>query len=143
MKIEQMTIEDFEEIHQIWSATEGMTLRSIDDSKEGIERFLKRNPKSNFICRKDGKIIGGVLCGHDGRKGFIYHIVVKKKYRNRGIAKSLVEAVKKALKEEHITKIGVLVNADNISGDKFWESLGFKYFDDLIYRILPIDEANK
>ena len=142
MIIEKMKIDDYDEIHQIWSNTNGMTLRAIDDSKEGIERFLKRNPNNNFICRINGNIVGGILCGHDGRKGFIYHVVVKENYRDRGIAKKLVGHVIKSLKEEKITKISVLVNSDNISGNDFWESLGFEYFNDLKYRILPLDELN-
>ena len=142
MIIEKMRIDDYDEIHPIWSNTNGITLRAIDDSKEGIDRFLKRNPNINFTCRINGNIIGGILCGHDGRKGFIYHVVVKENYRDRGIAKKLVEHVIKSLKEEKITKISVLVNSDNISGNDFWESLGFEYFNDLKYRILPLDELN-
>ena len=142
MIIEKLRIDDYDEIHQIWSNTNGITLRAIDDSKEGIERFLKRNPNINFTCRINGNIIGGILCGHDGRKGFIYHVVVKENYRDRGIGKKLVEHVIKSLQEEKITKISVLVNSDNISGNDFWESLGFEYFNDLKYRILPLDELN-
>ncbi len=140
--IEKMRIVDFEEIHQIWSNSNGVTLRAIDDSKEGIEKFLRRNPNNSFICRIEGEIIGGILSGHDGRKGFIYHTVVNEKYRERGIGKKLVERVIHSLKEENITKIGVLVNSDNLSGNVFWESLGFEYFNDLNYRILPIDKLN-
>ena len=142
MIIEKLRIDDYDEIHQIWSNTNGITLRAIDDSKEGIERFLKRNPNINFICRINGNIVGVILCGHDGRKGFIYHVVVKENYRERGIGKKLVEHVIKSLIEEKITKISVLVNSDNISGNDFWESLGFEYFNDLKYRILPLDEFN-
>ncbi|MEA2116584.1 MAG: GNAT family N-acetyltransferase [Thermodesulfobacteriota bacterium] len=142
MIIEKLRIDDYDEIHQIWSNTNGITLRAIDDSKEGIERFLIRNPNINFICRINGNIVGGILCGHDGRKGFIYHVVVKENYRERGIGKKLVEHVIKSLIEEKITKISVLVNSDNISGIDFWESLGFEYFNDLKYRILPLDELN-
>ena len=142
MIFEKMRIDDYDEIHQIWSNTNGITLRAIDDSKEGIERFLKRNPNNNFISRTKGNIIGGILCGHDGRKGFIYHVVVNENYRDRGIGKKLVEHVINSLKEEKITKISVLVNSDNISGNDFWESLGFEYFNDLKYRILPLDEFN-
>ena len=142
MIIEIMRIDDYDEIHQIWSNTNGITLRAIDDSKRGIARFLKRNPNNNFICRINGNIIGGILCGHDGRKGFIYHVVIKENYRDRGIGKKLVEYVIKSLKEERITKISVLVNSDNISGNDFWESLGFEYFHDLKYKILPLDELN-
>ena len=143
MIIERMKIDDYDEIHQLWSSTNGTTLRAVDDSKEGIARFLKRNPHNNFFCRINGNIIGGILCGHDGRKGFIYHTVVNERYRNRGIGKSLVAKVIKSLKEENITKIGVLVNSDNRSGNDFWESLGFEYINDVKYRILPLDELNK
>jgi len=68
--------------------------------------------------------------------------VVNENYRDRGIGKKLVENVIKSLKEENITKIGLLVNSDNISGNNFWESLGFRYFKNLKYRILPLDEFN-
>ena len=142
MTIEHMRIDDYDELYQMWSNTHGMTVRTIDDSREGIERLLTRNPKHNFVCRRHGKIVGGILCGHDGRKGFIYHTVVKENYRDRGIGKKLVENVIKSLKGENITKVGVLVNFDNISGNNFWESLGFEYFNNLKYRILPLDEFN-
>jgi len=142
MIIEKMKIDDYDEIHQIWSNSNGITLRAIDDSKEGIERFLKRNPNNSYIFRIDGKIIGGILCGHDGRKAFIYHTVVHESFRDRGVGKKLLESVIKSLREENITKVGVLVNSDNISGNNFWESLGFEYFSNLNYRILPLDELN-
>ena len=137
-----MRIDDYDEIYQIWSNSNGVTLRDIDDSKEGIERFLKRNPNNSFICRINEIIIGGILCGHDGRKGFIYHTVVEKDYRGRSIGKKLLKNTINSLKNEGITKIGVLVNSDNISGNDFWESLGFEAFNDLIYRILPLDKLN-
>jgi len=105
-------------------------------------QFIKRNPKNNFICRTNGKIIGCILCGHDGRKGFIYHTVVNKNNWAMGIGKKLVENAIKSLEEEHITKIAVLVNSDNISGNNFWESLGFECFNDLNYRISPLDKLN-
>jgi ribosomal protein S18 acetylase RimI-like enzyme len=142
MIIKKMKIDDYDEIHQIWSNSNEVTLRAVDDSKEGIGRFLKRNPNNSFVCRVNGKIIGSILCGHDGRKGFIYHTVVNEYYRDRGIGKKLVEKVIKSLEEETITKIGVLVNSDNESGNDFWESLGFEYFNDLNYRILPLDKLN-
>ncbi|MGD9308476.1 MAG: GNAT family N-acetyltransferase [Desulfosarcina sp.] len=142
LTIEKMRIDDFEEIHRIWSNSNGVTLRAIDDSKEGIEKFLRRNPNNSFICRIKGELIGGILAGHDGRKGFIYHTVVNEKYRDRNIGKKLVEKVIHSLKEKSITKIGVLVNSDNLSGNDFWESLGFEYINDLNYRILPLNKLN-
>ena len=142
MTIEKMRIEDYDDIYRLWTNTNGITLRAIDDSKEGIVKFLKRNPNTNFICRIDGNVIGCILCGHDGRKGFIYHAVVDENYRARGIGTKLVECVINSLKEENITKIGVFVNSDNITGNKFWDSLGFEQKDDLIYLILPLSQSN-
>ena len=142
LTIERMKIDDYDEIHQIWTNSNGVTLRAVDDSKEGIDSFLKRNPNNSFICRINGKVIGGILSGHDGRKGFIYHTVVKENYRGRGIGKRLVQKTIRSLEEENITKIGVLVNSDNLSGNEFWKSFGFEYFDDLNYRILPLNKLN-
>ncbi len=142
MIIERMKIEDYDEIHQIWSNSTGITLRKIDDSKEGIARFLKRNPCNNFVCRFKEKIVGGILSGHDGRKGFIYHAVIIESHRHRGIGKRLVKAVVKSFEEENITKIGVFVNSDNPSGISFWDSLGFEGQSDLNYRILPLNKLN-
>ncbi len=142
MIIERMKIDDYDDIYQNWSDSDSITVRSIDDSKESIGRFLIRNPNNSYVCRIDGKIIGGILGGHDGRKGFIYHSVVNVNYRNRGIGKKLVQKVIDSFKAENITKIGVLVNADNQAGNGFWESLGFKHLDDLHYRLLPLDALN-
>lgn len=142
MIIERMKINDYEEVHKIWSGTNGITLRAVDDSKKGIDKFLKRNPDNNYVCRINGKIVGGILCGHDGRKGFIYHTVVIAHHRGKGIGKKLLKHAVNSLKKEDITKIAVLVDSDNILGNDFWQSRGFEYFDDLNYRIMPLDECN-
>ncbi len=142
MIVEKMKIEDYEEIYLLWSEASGITLRVVDDSKDGIDRFIKRNPNNSFVCRIDGKIIGCILCGHDGRKGFIYHTVVKQNQRGKGIGKRLVHQAINSLKEEQITKIGILVNSDNKQGNDFWTSLGFEFFNDLDYGLLPINKLN-
>ena len=138
-----MKITDYKDLYDLWAQTEGMTLRAIDDSEYGINKFLKRNPENSFVCRIDKEIIGAILCGHDGRKGFIYHAVVQDKYRNKGIGKRLVEAAINSLKNEDITKVAVLINSNNNLGNQFWEQLGFSFEDDLIYRLLPLNEQNK
>lgn len=142
MIVDTMRIEDYEETYRLWAETRGITLRAVDDSKDGIARFLKRNPNNSFVCRIDGEIIGSVLCGHDGRKGFIYHTVVSEKHRGKGIGKSLVKQAISSLVEENITKTGVLINSDNLLGNSFWVSLGFEYFDGLDYRILVLNKHN-
>lgn len=78
-----MTIDDYENVYHLWSLAEGISLRKLYDSKEGTAIFLKRNPNTNFVCEIDGELVGVILCGHDGRKGFIYHNVVKEEFRNR------------------------------------------------------------
>jgi len=137
-----MSITDYEDAFNLWSTTKGMGLRSLDDSKEGIEKFLKRNPNTNFICRIDGVIAGVSLSGHDGRRGYIYHTVVKEEYRNQGIGRELVEATIISLKNEGINKVALVVFADNSSGNRFWMSLGFQQRNDLIYRNLSLNTEN-
>ena len=63
-----MTIDDFEQVHSLWMEIHGFGIRSIDDSKEGVERFIRRNPTTSMVAVCDGKIVGAILCGHDGRR---------------------------------------------------------------------------
>ena len=67
--IRVMTLEDYDEVYALWMGIHGFGIRSIDDSKEGVERFLKRNPTTSMVAVADGKIVGAILCGHDGRRG--------------------------------------------------------------------------
>ena len=133
-----MKIEDYEEVYNLWINTPGMGLNSIDDSKQGISKFLKRNPNTSFIAKEDRVIIGAILCGHDGRRGYIYHTAVNPRYTNEGIGRSLVERAIDSMKEENISKVSFVVFDTNITGNEFWERLGFKKRDDLVYRDMVI-----
>ena len=134
MKIRVMHKEDYERIYDLWIHTPGMGLNNVDDSSEGIGKFLKRNPSTCFVAENDGEIIGVILCGHDGRRGFIYHTTVKLAYRKQGIGKKLVEAAMNALEEEGIQKTALVVFSHNDTGNAFWEKLGFTSREDLTYR---------
>ncbi len=123
--IKVMTINDYEELFELWQNTANMGLRSLDDSKEGISCFLKRNPNTNFVVYEDGQLVGAILCGHDGRRGYIYHTVVLPDYRRRGIASSLVESAIAALQKEGITRVCLNVMETNEQGKKFWISKGW------------------
>ena len=79
--IRVMTLEDYDEVYALWMGIHGFGIRSIDDSKEGVERFLKRNPTTSMVAVADGKIVGAILCGHDGRRGCLYHVCVHEDYR--------------------------------------------------------------
>lgn len=127
--IKVMTINDYESLFAMWKSTPGMGLRSLDDSKEGIARFLMRNPNTNFVAYEDGQLIGAVLSGHDGRRGYIYHTVVLPEYRRRGIASDLVEMAVDALRREGITRVCLNVMEINEQGKKFWTDRGWERKD--------------
>lgn len=96
--IKIMTIDDYEKLFEMWQSTPNMGLRSLDDSKEGISIFLKRNPNTSFVAYDDNKLIGAILSGHDGRRGYVYHTVVLPEYRRQGIATNLVDMAVKAFR---------------------------------------------
>lgn len=142
MEIKLMAIKDYDKVYQLWTDTKGMGMRSLDDSFEGIEKFLKRNPTTNYVAQVENNIIGVILCGHDGRRGYIYHTAVNTDYREKGVGKALVGVALNALKKEKINKVALVTFASNDLGNKFWQSLGFDKRDDLIYRNLSINEDN-
>lgn len=127
--IKIMTIDDYEKLFEMWQSTPNMGLRSLDDSKEGISFFLKRNPNTNFVAYNDNKLIGAILCGHDGRRGYIYHTVVLPEYHRQGIATNLVDMAVKALQEEGITRVCLNVMETNEQGKKFWIDRGWEKKD--------------
>lgn len=133
-KIERMDIGDYDKIHELWTNTEGLRLTGADDSKERIERFLKRNPETNFTAKTGAEIIGTVMAGHDGRRGHIYHLAVKDGFRNKGIGRKLVERVEIALRQEGITKTFLAAFTDNEAGNGFWDKVGYKTRRDINYR---------
>lgn len=115
-----MTIDDYDKVYELWSSVPGVGLNDTDDSFDGIIRFFERNPDTSFVAEDDGKIIGTVLAGHDGRRGFLYHVAVLEQYRNRGIGKKLTELALNALKEKGISKVGLLVLRKNEIENAFW-----------------------
>lgn len=127
--IRKMTISDYEKIFDLWRGTDGMGLRSLDDSQQGISAFLVRNPTTNFVAVDEGEIIGTILCGHDGRRGYIYHTVVRSDYRNRGIATKLIESAIAALQKEKITRVCLNVLETNECGKSFWQKRGWEKKD--------------
>lgn len=127
--VRRMTIADYEKIFDLWKSTDGMGLRSLDDSQQGISVFLNRNPTTNFVAVDNGEIIGTILCGHDGRRGYIYHTVVKKNYRNQGIGTKLIEAAVSELQKEGITRVCLNVMETNEYGRLFWQKRGWEKKD--------------
>lgn len=137
-----MTIEDYDGVRDLWMKIKGFGIRSIDDSREGVAQFLKRNPTTSVVAVEDGKIVGSILCGHDGRRGCLYHVCVDEEYRMRGIGKSMVVKAMEALKAEHINKVSLIAFTQNDIGNAFWNEIGWTKREDLNYYDFTLNEAN-
>ena len=118
MEIRSMRLDDYDSVYALWLSCPGMGLNSIDDSREGIGRYLTRNPHTSFVAVEQDRIVGAILAGHDGRRGHISHTAVALEYQRQGIGEKLVEAA----------------FARNENGNAFWEKMGFTERTDLIYR---------
>ena len=129
-----MTIDDYDKVYNLWMACKNMGFNNLDDSREGINKYLKRNPSTCFVAMKGEDVIGVILSGHDGRRGFIHHMAVMEGYRRQKIASKLLDHALAALEAEGINKVALLVFNYNEAGNAFWESRGFTVRDDLIYR---------
>lgn len=140
MTVDRMTAEDYDEVFALWKDCPGLGLRSLDDSREGICAFLKRNPDTSFVARDGGKIVGAVLCGHDGRRGYIYHTVVGEEYRRKGCGTALVNSACDALRREGITRVCLNVAEGNGTGEAFWRGLGWEKKDFLVLYSKPISD---
>ena len=134
MNIRIMTIYDYEKVFNLWIGIEGMGLNSVDDSKDGILKYLSRNPSSCFVAERDEKIVGVIMSGHDGRRGFVYHLSVSEPERNHGVGSSLLSHALAALEKEGISKVALVVFSDNYLGNNFWSNNGFIKREDLFYR---------
>lgn len=125
LTFQEMTIEDYDQVFRLWQGTKGMGL-SEADSRMNIEKFLERNQGLSFVCRDNERMIGTVLAGHDGRRGYIYHLAVTPEYRSRGIAKQLVLKSLQRLQEAGIAKCHLFVFSDNELGKGFWTKVGWQ-----------------
>lgn len=126
-----MKEEDYEQVYDLWLTIHGFAMRSIDDSKEGVLRFIKRNPTTSCVAVADNHIVGSILCGNDGRHGCFYHVCVEEKYRNNGIGKAMAAYCMKRLQEEHINKVSLVAFTSNEVGNQFWHKEGWKLREDL------------
>ncbi|HOO49490.1 MAG: GNAT family N-acetyltransferase [Saccharofermentanaceae bacterium] len=142
-EIREMTIADYDEVYAMWLACPGLGLNSVDDSFKGIEVYLKRNPTTCFVAICDGKIVGAILSGHDGRRGIISHTAVIPDYQGKGIGSMLVNRAVKAIENCGIRKILLVAFKHNTQGNAFWEKMGFTAREDLVYRNLSLTDATR
>ena len=142
MKIREMKIEDYDQVYALWKTIKGFGIRSVDDSKEGIERFLKWNPGLSVVAEENGEIVGAILCGSDGRRGCLYHVCVHKEYRRQGIGKTMVVWCMEKLKELQINKVSLIAFTQNDIGNAFWKEIGWTKREDLNYYDFTLNEKN-
>lgn len=134
MLIRKMTIDDYDEVYNLWMSCVGMGLNNLDDSRDGIDKFILRNPDTCLVAENDSAIVGVILVGNDGRRGYIYHTAVHPDCRKQGIAKKLVDEAMDELSALGINKVALVVFDRNELGNAFWESQGFTVRNDLVYR---------
>lgn len=142
VNIRTMTLDDYDKVYTLWTSIKGFGIRTIDDSKEGVERFLKRNPSTSVVAEQNGRIVGAILCGHDGRRGCFYHVCVARDYRKHGIGHRMARFAMEALKEEGINKVSLIAFKKNEVGNAFWKGVGWTKRDDLNYYDFTLNEEN-
>lgn len=139
MDIRLMNIDDFDRVSALWQNTAGMGLNPVDDSREGIARYLRRNPETCFVAEENGALIGSILSGHDGRRAYLYHMAVAETHRRQGVGETLLTHAMQALTREGLSKAALLVYVANEKGNAFWEKHGFTARQDVLYRNKDIE----
>ncbi len=130
MHIREYRSSDYDQAMELWSSDPGIGLSEADE-RDAAESFLARNPGCSFVCTDGKKVIAAVLSGHDGRRGYIYHLCVHPDYRRRGIAARLMDRTAAAMKEHGITRCHLFVYRDNEAGKEFWRAAGWQSRDDI------------
>lgn len=137
-----MQVSDYDGVMDLWRSCEGLLLREAD-SKTGIERYLERNPGLSFVAFDDGAIIGSIMAGHDGKRGYIQHLAVAREARRQGIGSRLIELCLDALMSQGIVKAHVHVLKDNPSGHHYWIARGWiERADTQLYSFINGDDEN-
>ena len=140
--VRSMQIEDYVQVYALWMTIHGFSIRTIDDSREGVERFLKRNPGISVVAEMDGRVVGAILCGHDGRRGCLYHVCVHENYRMHGIGRAMVVHCMNALQQEGINKVSLIAFTKNDIGNAFWKQIGWTKREDLNYYDFVLNQKN-
>jgi N-acetylglutamate synthase len=140
--VRSMQIEDYDQVYALWMTIQGFSIRTIDDSREGVERFLKRNPGISVVAEMDGRVVGAILCGHDGRRGCLYHVCVHEDYRMHGIGRAMVVHCMNALQQEGINKVSLIAFTKNDIGNAFWKQIGWMKREDLNYYDFVLNQKN-
>ena len=137
-----MTEDDYDDVRALWMTIRGFGIRALDDSREDIQRFIRRNPTTSVVARMDGRIVGSILCGSDGRQGALYHVCVAREYRRRGIGTHMVGYCMHQLRLMGINKVSLIAFASNDAGNAFWKQIGWTRKSDVNYYEFVLNEQN-
>ena len=129
VQMEPMTIADYDEVRALWMTISGFGIRTLDDSREDIERFIRRNPTTSVVAKVNGQIVGSILCGSDGRQGALYHVCVAKPWRRHGIGTLMVAYCMRELSSMGINKVSLIAFRRNDVGNAFWRNIGWTQAD--------------
>ena len=139
--LQPMTIDDYEEVRALWMTISGFGIRALDDSREDIDRFIRRNPTTSVVARVDGRIVWSILCGSDGRQGALYHVCVAKPWRRHGIGTMMVAYCMRELSSMGINKVSLIAFRRNDVGNAFWKNIGWTQSDVNYYEFI-LNENN-
>jgi ribosomal protein S18 acetylase RimI-like enzyme len=142
MNVRTFTIDDYDAVRALWGRTPGVCVREAD-SREGIGRYLSRNPDFSYIAEHNDNIVGCAMCGHDGRRGYLQHVAIDTAYRGRGIAQQLISRCLAALEREGILKVHLDVLVTNLDAQAYWKRRGWKERHDITrYSIILSSNQN-
>ena len=139
--IQPMGEEDYDAVRALWMTIRGFGIRALDDSREDVARFIRRNPTTSVVARMGDRVVGSILCGSDGRQGALYHVCVAREYRRRGIGTRMVGYCMQRLREMGINKVSLIAFANNDAGNAFWRQIGWKRCDANYYEF-TLNEKN-
>jgi len=125
IEIAPFTIQSYDDVLALWQQAEGVGLHDDCDSRPGIQSYLERNPGMSFVATADGVVVGAVLAGHDGRRGYIHHLAVHPDCRRQGIGRGLVQSCLEVLGAAGIRKAHIFIFNDHSDGIAFWKSVGW------------------
>ena len=137
-----MKPEDYDDVRALWMTIRGFGIRALDDSREDIERFIRRNPTTSVVAKAGNRIIGTILCGSDGRQGALYHVCVAKEYRRRGIGTQMVGFCMHQLRYMGINKVSLIAFTNNEAGNAFWNKIGWTKKTNVNYYEFVLNEEN-
>ena len=137
-----MKPEDYDDVRALWMTIRGFGIRALDDSREDIERFILRNPTTSVVAKAGNRIVGTILCGSDGRQGYLYHVCVAKEYRRRGIGTHMVGFCMHQLKAMGINKVALIAFTTNEAGNAFWNKIGWTKKTNVNYYEFVLNEEN-